>query len=320
MPRKVKTAGSVKVAAMVAVAAVAAFALSAREGLAADPDARRFAAQALALRASGAQGDAAAGEFLARMPGADEVTREALPRLWSPFFHNAIVKLGRLTSPAPVALYYNPLLDVAIVTVWEKYEWVYRVVSARAVPGERLFAQEGEAPAPLRPAWMASENDPITALGDITAERLETFRRAHPAEAKEGGRDEMEAGRAVDDFGAAGARIVWDTAQRVQWAAGVEPWLEPALTKVEGALAKRDAGALVAAAPETGAETAAALVELPTEFLDGFTLDMAVETDGPERLLIGSRPDDGDLYVFVLCRLAGADCALRRFALASILK
>ena len=37
-----------------------------------------------------------------------------------------------------------------------------------------------------------------------------------------------------------------------------------------------------------------------------------------KRLLIGSMPDDGDVYLFVLCRMEGADCALRRFMLSSL--
>ena len=47
---------------------------------------------------------------------------------------------------------------------------------------------------------------------------------------------------------------------------------------------------------------------------------MVLDTGGEERLLIGSRPDDGDVYVLVLCRLEGDTCALRRFALASLLE
>ena len=42
--------------------------------------------------------------------------------LWRPFFANAVVALGRLPSSAPVALYYNPLLDVAVATLWEKQD------------------------------------------------------------------------------------------------------------------------------------------------------------------------------------------------------
>ena len=67
---------------------------------------------------------------------------EALPALWRPFFANAVVQLGRAPSPAPVALYYNPLLDVAVTTLWEKQDGGYRVVWARALPGERLADPE----------------------------------------------------------------------------------------------------------------------------------------------------------------------------------
>ena len=34
------------------------------------------------------------------------------------FFENAMVKVGRLNATVPVVLYYNPLLDVALFTLW----------------------------------------------------------------------------------------------------------------------------------------------------------------------------------------------------------
>ena len=45
---------------------------------------------------------------------------------------------------------------------------------------------------------------------------------------------------------------------------------------------------------------------------------MVLPAGKEKRLLIGSMPDDGDVYLFVLCRLEGADCALRRFMLSSL--
>ena len=70
------------------------------------------------------------------MPGVPLTGAEAsLPVLWTPFFENVIVKLGRVQSDAPVALYYNPLLDIALFTVWERRQTQYRVTSIRALPG-----------------------------------------------------------------------------------------------------------------------------------------------------------------------------------------
>ena len=42
------------------------------------------------------------------MPGSGMVEPDVLPHLWSPFFANAVVKLGRVETAHPVALYYDP--------------------------------------------------------------------------------------------------------------------------------------------------------------------------------------------------------------------
>lgn len=115
-------------------------------------------------------------------------------------------------------------------------------------------------------------------------------------------------------------RLAWNAARRAQWAAETEPWLDPALTGIEGALGAHDASALLAAAPDTDSETAAALAELPRAFIERLTLDMVLGGDGEERLLIGSVREDGAIYVLALCRLdGGGACALRRFLLVSLL-
>lgn len=301
------------------VLAVAALAIAASsEPSAAEPDARLFAAHALALRAAGVAGDESAQEFLAGLPGAGALVEEALSVLWQPFFENAIVKLGRLRSPAPVALYYNPLLDIALLTLWERHEASYRVVVARALPGERQGNPDADVS--LQPQWMAAEDGPIEALARITAARLGAFRRAHPAQQREGGKDPVTFATAAADLRAAAPRLAWNLVRRVQLAADAEPWLQPALTEIEEALAVRDAAVLTAAAPDTDAETAAAIAALPAEFIERLTLDMALDAGGEGRLLIGSLPDDGAVYVFVLCRLEGDACALGRFVLASVLE
>ena len=279
---------------------------------------RLFAAYALALRAAGVEGAAAATKVLADMPGAGMVgAEESLPILWSPFFENAIVKLGRLQSPAPVALYYNPLLDVALFTLWEKREGQYHVVSIRALPGERL-ADPGADVSP-RPPWMLAEDGPIEALALTAAARLDAFRHAHPTKAQDAGHDGATFAAAAADMRAALPRLAWNAARRAQWAAETEPWLRPALTGIEEALAAHDAAALALAAPDTDADTANTLARLPAGFSARLTLDMVLAAGGRERLLIGSLPEDGDIYVFVLCRLDGGACGLRRFVLVSLL-
>ena len=283
----------------------------------AEPDADMFVAHVLALRAAGVTGEA--GKVLANMPGAGRVDGEArLAALWAPFFDNAIVELGRLQSPAPVALYYNPLLDVALFALWERQGDQYLVASLRALPGERLADPNAEVP--LGPPWMAAEANPITALARITAARLDTLRRAHPAQSRQAGRDATTFAAAVADFKAVLPRLVWNAAQRARWTDEARPWLRPALSEIEAVMVAGDAGMLTRVAPETDAETAAALAQLPRGFAAGLALDMALDIGSEEHLLIGSLPEDGDVYVLVRCRLEGGLCALRQFGLVSLLE
>ena len=282
-------------------------------------DARVFAAQVLALRAAGVAGDDAAARILSRMPGVPITAAEELsPALWVPFFENAIVKLGRLASPAPVALYYNPLLDVAVFTRWERWQGRYRVASIRARPGERPVAPESAVP--LTPPWMAVEQGPVDALARITAARLDAFRRNHPGHARDGAAEDATFAEAAAGLRAVLPRLAWNMLRRAQAAVGAEPWLDATLAKVEEALAARDPAALAAAAPDTDAETAATLARLPAGFTARLTLDMALEGGGEHRILIGSLPEDGDVYVVVTCRLDGNGCALRSFELVSLLE
>ena len=286
------------------------------QGSAAKSSVRLFAAHALALRTDGLAGEGAAAEVLAAMPGA-AAAGVSPAALWRTFFANAVVQLGRLPSPAPVALYYNPLLDVAVTALWEKHDGGYRVALARALPGERLADPEA-AVAPL-PSWTAADG-PVDALARATAARIDAFRNAHPAQSAEPGRDAFAFAAAAADMRAALPRLVWNVVQSARWTDEAQPWLRPALAEVEGALAARSPAALVAAAPETDAETAAALARLPAGFAAGLMLDMVLEAQGDARLLVGSLPEDGDVYVLALCRLAGGGCALRRFVLLALLE
>ena len=150
------------------------------------PDARLFASHALALRAAGVAGEQEAVDFLTTLPGSGMVAAETLSALWSPFFANAVVKLGRLRSPGPVALYYDPLLDIAVITQWQRQGNGYRVVSGHGLPGSRLVDPEAEAK--LQPRWMTLGEHPVTALVQVASQRLMVFRQAHPPESQNAGR------------------------------------------------------------------------------------------------------------------------------------
>ena len=281
-----------------------------------DEGPRLFAAHALALRAAGVAGEKQAGEVLAAMPGAGMVSKISPVVLWSSFFANTVVKLGRLRSPTPAALYYNPLLDAAVITFWVEHEGGYRVSTARALPGERLLHPQLKAP-PL-PSWLSASNGLAEALATMTKTRLRAFWQAHPAAAQESARDIATFSSAAADMKAVLPRLLWNTVQRAGWTDEAPAWLGSALTAVERALGSSDYAAISSAAPDTDLVTAFALVDLPSGFAEGLALDMVVEAEGDDRLLIGSSPEDGAIYVLVLCRLEGNACKLRRFVLAYV--
>lgn len=298
--------------------ALAAMLAAGATATAAEDSARLFAAHALALRAAGVAGEKQAEDVVAAMPGVGMVQEVSPMVLWGPFFANAVVKLGRLHSSAPTALYYNPLLDAAVITFWAERDGGYRVDTVRALPGERLSNPKARTP-PL-PSWTSASDGPVAALATTTKARLDAFRKAHPAASREPGRDAAKFAEAAADMRAVLPRLVWNAVQRSRWTSEAQAWLEPTATAVEKALGAGDAAAIRAAAPDTDAATAAALADLPSGFATGLALDMMVEAGGDQRLLIASLPEDGDTYVLVLCRQQGDACRLRRLVLMSLIE
>ena len=277
---------------------------------------RLFAAHVLALRAAGVAGDPEAAEFLATLPGSRMVPREALSVLWGPTFANSMVILGRLESPGPVALFYDPLLDVAVVTHWAAQGAGYRVVRARALPGARL--DDPRATTGLAPPWMTSAGDPVGALTALAAARVDAFHRMHPAASSEPGGPASTFAADAADFRNVLPRLTWHAHRRAQWSDGTQPWLEPTVVDIEAALGAGNAAVLRAAAPDTDAETASVLAGLPPAFAGALALDMWLAAGATSRLVIGSLPEDGDVYVLTFCRLEGTACRLRQFVLLSL--
>ena len=281
--------------------------------------ARALAAQALAFRAAVVAGEESAMDVLAAMPGSGMVGRDMLPALWGPSFANSIVKLGRLDSSGPVALYYDPLLDVAVIAFWIEDGGAYRMVSARALPGERLA--EPDAEAPLSPPWLSAEGGLVGALSRTARARVGAFSRGHPADGRERARDSATFAAAAADMRVVLARLIRNAQRRARWTDRARPWLKPALTEAEKLLDVRDPAVLRTAAPDTDEESAVALAALPDGYAGRLALDMTLALGETDRLLIGSSAGDGDIYVLVLCRLSGPGlCDLRRFLLISLLE
>ena len=276
-----------------------------------------FAARALEFREAGVAGSERFLAVVNAMPGSAIVEPELLPSLWAPSFANTIAKLGRLRSDAPVSLYYDPLLDIAVIAYWSRTDNGYSIRSVRTLTGERMSGVSGEVS--LAPSWMSFVDGAVTALTRTTSERLAAFSRSNPAEEIEPGRDGVAFAAASADLRAVLPRLAWFAEQRGNWTGAYRGWLEPVLSKIEELLAGQDAGPLMSEAPDTDADTAVALASLPSGFADSLVLDMTLET-GHDRLLIGSSPADGDTYVLASCTLRGDICWLRRLMQTSLLE
>ena len=149
------------------------------------------------------------------------------------------------------------------------------MTSVRALPGERLEAPEAEVP--LLPSWTTSQTGLVETMTLTASARLDAFRRVHPADAGGPGRDGATFASAAADMRAVLPRLAWSTAERARWTDEAKPWLRPAVERIDGGLAARDAAVLTAAAPETDADTAAVLATLPAEFSAGLRLDMTLD-------------------------------------------
>ena len=273
----------------------------------------RFVAHALALRVAAVEGGGAA--VLSRIAGRPA---RGLPEgLWQAFFENAMVALGRLRSSSPVALYYNPLVDVAIFTIWDKREGAWRISAIRVLPGERLDG--GRDPVPRRPSWVRQDDAPIETLAATAATRFAAFHRLHPTRSSEGARATTTFAADAADTRAAWPRLSWLLSQRARWASDSDAWLRPTLAAVTRTLSAGEPATVRAAAPATDSATAEAVAGLPPGFADRLVLDMVLAAGGGRRLLLGSLPEDGDVYFMVLCRIAGAVCRLRRIVILSLL-
>jgi hypothetical protein len=109
------------------------------------------------------QADSMPEGLLARDPS----TRLQRGTLWSFFFKGTLTKLVLANSPEPLILYYNPILDAAVVEGCHQTGQSFVCDELCAFPGEAI---EGVKPSRM-PSWYAAPS-PLEALRRLAAQRL----------------------------------------------------------------------------------------------------------------------------------------------------
>lgn len=118
--------------------------------------------------------------FLSDPESAATARPEQVPAvlIWEAFFRGALLVTGRTSSARPIALHYNPYMDVAVVQGCDAALSTARQCQQFcAVPGEVLLGSSADSPTPT---WLKTLA-PLTAMVDTTRTRVARFRDAHPA-------------------------------------------------------------------------------------------------------------------------------------------
>lgn len=128
-------------------------------------------ATALAVRIAGIDNPAAIYSLLS-ISTATGTFQNPVPLLgWSLFFRGSFIKIGRLRANQPVLVFYNPFLDVALVSRWQPIHGRrFEVAEAGVIPGEMLDPGAQVTPESL-PLWVRAEK-PFSVLRDYTILRL----------------------------------------------------------------------------------------------------------------------------------------------------
>ena len=262
-------------------------------------DQQRLPAEVLRLRTAATVEPAAAAATLGRMPrsglAADPEFAARRGLLWSTFFRNAIVAVGHLDSTRPVVAYYNPLVDVFVLTVWGSGPGGrLDLLTIRALPGAHLARPDQEVG--LAPAWQGTTR-PLDAMRAVTWARLGRFARTYPAAARRTitpGSTESPRWRASQ--AAAEGRLL---AHVAALSLADEPGLRAALERLDAALAG-DGGPLGAEEFVGNVDPVilARLASAPAQVRAAFVVDAVYRRpDDGRRVALLSLPDDGTTYL-----------------------
>lgn len=212
---------------------------------------------------------------------------EADRLIWADFFAGALIDIGNEGGRKPVVGYYNPVLEVWLITQWDASLPVPKVEAAfLATTGPLADPDAGFSSVQTAPDWVANWRGVgiIPAIQQQTARASATFKRLFPP----GGTDE----RAIS-VPYAVARVTQSTlaTRAAIMAASVDkalssPVRDTAASQVLHAVRKGDAAALTEAAGGGGPDVLVAeVLRLPAETRAGMVIAAAVN-NGENYLLL----------------------------------
>ena len=251
-----------------------------------------------ASRALGIEAPAALAMALDSIPAAAidnrRGNREHRLRAWQLFFQGSLLKAGRLSSTTPLAIHYNPVLDVALIQGCGTGANPPRASGCRqqfcALPGEALSGTRVKG---LGPEWL-SEPQPLEALVAVSRSRISGFEAAHPADA-----------RGPTEWRDAYCNPKWQEMAELRVIQGLVavPAIQPGA--LGGAVA-RYVGERRTAGPRT--DSGARRLDFLLANLSAFSLSGAVELPGDRHLLILTPRVNG---WYALALLMGAPAGVR---------
>lgn len=268
-----------------------------------------FLSKVLSFRSAGVINPAMIKNSLSKMPrtelNLDEEFQATVPELWSYFFKNAIVKVGAIDSETPVALYYNPLVDVGVLTFWMLNSRRFHLYKITAFPGDKLRTLD--VAQGLLPGWrIQSQDSPIDRLSKYTIQTLNEFKVEYPLQKREIV-ETLDTDHESELQILAEGRMMDYLIERTQI---TEKWVKMLAQEIELILKSKSAQYIVEKAPDTPIKTANTLEKLNAQYVSQLSVDLVVSINETDRLMLMSLPQDGDQYIAVICKMRNSICNL----------
>ena len=232
--------------------------------------------------------------------GKDSTFQEQRPLFWSFFFRDSIVRIAMITSSTPLALYYNPLMDVVVKTTWTRVGTQrYELVEMQALPGEFVDGESAMRSATVAPYWLISQQKGLEeTLRQMTQMRLEGLAKRYPVMG-ETGHALREAGKPQEVRSwqeLAEQRMLLHVVQlRSMGRPSLKGMVQSLLTNLRGI----EGTSVELFSHGQGAEVKVALEKLDAQVRHQIELSGLYLSEKGQALALFSLPQDGHIYIFV---------------------